>query len=165
MLERILNAVTNALGSALGSGSSASSTAVQQSAATAEQTVTQAADTSEPETTAAAQAGEGTIALEDGTYSGSGTGFRGETVVSVTVSNGFITAIKVTSYKDDERFFTQAETTVINEILAGQTPDVDAVSGATYSSNGIMEAVANALGIDFTAATPAEGPRGGHGRH
>ena len=71
----------------------------------------------------------------------------------------------MTDYSDDQQFFSRAETTVINEIIAGQTPDVDAVSGATYSSNGIMEAVANALGIDFTATTPTEGRHGGHGGH
>jgi len=81
------------------------------------------------------------------------------------IENGYITSIKVTDYNDDEQFFSRAETTIINEILAGQTPDVDAVSGATYSSNGIMEAVADALGIEFTATTPVGGNRGGHGNH
>ena len=34
---------------------------------------------------------------------------------------------------------------VISKILASQSPNVDAVSGATYSSNGIITAVQNAL--------------------
>lgn len=161
----IIEAVTNALGSALGSGSSVSSSTTQQGAASTNQTTTGSTDASETEAAATTQSDEGLIALSDGTYTGSGTGYRGETSVIVTVENGYITAIQVTDYNDDEQFFSRAETTIINEILAGQTADVDAVSGATYSSNGIMEAVANALGLDFTAETPTESRHGGHGGH
>jgi len=160
----IIDAVTNALSSALGNVSTVDSSAVQETAAV-DSTTTGTAKTDESSTADVAKTGEGPIALADGTYTGSGTGFRGETSVSVTIQNGYITSIKVTDYRDDERYFTRAETTIINEILAGQTPDVDAVSGATYSSNGIMEAVSDALGIDFTAATPTGGREGGHGRH
>ena len=104
--------------------------------------------------------------VADGTYTGSGTGFRGETVVSVTVKNGQITSVTVTSYSDDEKYFSRAETQVISEIIANQTASVDAVSGATFSSNGIMEAVADALGLEYTATTPTGGNHGGPGgRH
>jgi uncharacterized protein with FMN-binding domain/Pyruvate/2-oxoacid:ferredoxin oxidoreductase delta subunit len=83
---------------------------------------------------------------KDGTYEGSGTGFRGgTTTVSVTVKNGNISNVEVLSYRDDEPFFSRAKDTVISEIIDVQSADVDAVSGATYSSNGIMEAVDNAL--------------------
>lgn len=164
----IIDAVTNALSSALGITSVADSSAVQESASSTADTdsmVAETAETAESSASVDTQTGEGPIALADGTYTGAGTGFRGETSVSVAVQNGYITSIQVTDYRDDERYFSRAETTVINEIIAGQTPNVDAVSGATYSSNGIMEAVADALGIDFTAATPTGGREGGHGRH
>ncbi len=90
--------------------------------------------------------------FEDGTYEGSGTGFRGDTNVTVEVSSGEIVNIMIDSYQDDQEFFNRASTTVIQEILDNQTVNVDAVSGATYSSNGIKEAVANALNIDFTVS-------------
>ena len=76
--------------------------------------------------------------------------FRGETKVTVTVENGEITDISIDSYKDDQQFFSRAENSVISEILGSQCVDVDAVSVATFSSNGIKEVVANALGIEFT---------------
>ena len=72
--------------------------------------------------------------------------------MTVTVKGGYITAISIDSYRDDYEFFSRAKRSVIDEILSAQSPDVDAVSGATYSSNGIMEAVADALGVDFTPA-------------
>ena len=159
----VMDAVKNALSSAL--GTTVSSSTAQQSESSADASTQASAAATESETSVSSQTSAGSIALADGTYTGSGSGYRGETTVEVTVENGTITAVRVVSTDDDERFFTRAETTVINEILAGQTPDVDAVSGATFSSNGIMEAVANALGIDFTATTPTEGMRGGHGRH
>ena len=83
----------------------------------------------------------------DGTYEGTAQGYRGEIKVKVKVSGGQITSIDVESYSDDEQFFSRAKNTVINEILSGQTTDVQTVSGATFSSRGIIQAVANALGV------------------
>lgn len=83
---------------------------------------------------------------KDGVYTGTGEGFRGTTQVQVTVADGYIADITVLSFQDDREFFQKAQSVVINDILAEQTSDVDAVSGATFSSNGIMEAVADALG-------------------
>lgn len=83
---------------------------------------------------------------KDGTYQGSGTGYRGgTTTVSVTVKNGKITTVQTVSTGDDQPFFERAYATVTGEIINHQSTQVDAVSGATYSSKGIMEAVANAL--------------------
>ena len=99
----------------------------------------------------------------DGVYTGTGAGYRGDTVVSVTVSGGVITGIEIVSYQDDREYFSRASA-VVDDILAAQSTNVDAVSGATFSSNSIMEAVANALSADFTAVQPsAEG--GGNGWH
>lgn len=82
---------------------------------------------------------------KDGVYTGTGKGFRGNTQVQVTVENGYIADIKVLSFEDDNEFFHKAQTAVINAILTEQITDVDAVSGATFSSNSIMDAVADAL--------------------
>ena len=82
----------------------------------------------------------------DGTYQGSGTGFRGATTtVSVTIKNGKINNIETVSYGDDAPYYNSAFQYVTNQIIDGQDANVDGVSGATFSSNGIMEAVSNAL--------------------
>ena len=83
---------------------------------------------------------------KDGVYIGVGEGFRGTTQAQVTVEDGYITDITVLSFQDDREFFQKAQSAVINAILTEQTPDVSAVSGATFSSNSIMDAVADALG-------------------
>lgn len=83
--------------------------------------------------------------IADGVYTGTGTGFRGEMTTEVTVQNEQITKIEVTKTVDDEKWFDRAYSTVASQIISSQTANVDSVSGATYSSMGIKEAVANAL--------------------
>lgn len=102
--------------------------------------------------------------IPDGTYTGEGQGFRGTTSVSVTVENGKITDITVVSYQDDESFFVRARDTIISEIINAQSLSVSCVSGATFSSNGILEAVANALNVDFDNPNQYNSNKGGHGK-
>ena len=80
-----------------------------------------------------------------GTYTGTGEGYGGEITVSVTVSGGQITAIEIVSAPDETPAYLGQALGVIERILARQVPGVDAVAGATFSSEGIMEAVENAL--------------------
>ena len=85
-------------------------------------------------------------AYKDGIYTGSGVGFGGAvTTVQVTVAGGKIASIGVVSYGDTTSYFLNARDPVISAILAGQTTNVDTVSGATFSSNGLITAVRNAL--------------------
>ena len=86
-----------------------------------------------------------TSKYKDGTFTGTGTGYEGPVTVSVTISGDKITNVTVTSYVDDDEYFNDAKTGVITSILIFQSANVSAVSGATYSSEGIMEAVAAAL--------------------
>lgn len=83
-------------------------------------------------------------ALTDGTYTGSARGYSGVVKVTVTVSGGKVAAINVDDHGDTTSYFNRSKT-VIDQIIAKQSTDVDAVSGATYSSWGIINAVADAL--------------------
>lgn len=82
---------------------------------------------------------------KDGTYTGTAGGFLGDITVSVTVTDGSITAIDVTEQKDTSSYWERAEAVISEIIAANGTEGVDAVSGATYSSEGIINAVKNAL--------------------
>jgi uncharacterized protein with FMN-binding domain len=84
-------------------------------------------------------------AVGDGTYTGTGTGFKSEVTVEVTVSGGKITEIVVLEHDDTAAFWDRAETETISRIIAAQSLEIDAVSGATGSSNGIIKAVFDAL--------------------
>ena len=82
---------------------------------------------------------------KDGTYTGSSQGFGGKIKVKVTVSGGKISAIDITEASgEDEAYLSMAED-IVKTILDKQTTEVDTISGATYSSTGIKNAVGQAL--------------------
>ena len=89
----------------------------------------------------------------DGIYTAEAMGFEGEITVQVTVTEDKITDITLLSAEDEEEYLSQAKQ-VIPAILEGQTPNVDAISGATYSSTGILNAVK--LALAKAAVAPAE---------
>ena len=89
-------------------------------------------------------AAKGSFDLEDGVYKGTGTGYAGDITVSVLIKDKQIVSIDILSSSDDAAFFSRAKA-VIDKIIEGQTLDVDTVSGATFSSRGIISAVKNAL--------------------
>ena len=80
----------------------------------------------------------------DGTYTGSARGFGGTVSVKVTIRNGKITSIQTSGKHETSSYWNRAQA-VKGRIIKAQNPKVDAVSGATYSSNGIMNAVISAL--------------------
>ena len=82
--------------------------------------------------------------LKDGTYKGEGNGYKGKVKVSVTVKSGKIANISVLGNSDDQPYFRNA-TAVIDKVVKTQSVKVDSVSGATFSSLGIKQAIANAL--------------------
>ena len=95
--------------------------------------------------------------LTDGIYTGSADAFRGDVEVQVTVEKQKVTDISILSYCDTEEYFFRAAPAVIEQMKAEQSLNVDAVSGATYSSNGVIHAVANALEIPEDQYAPRPG--------
>lgn len=86
------------------------------------------------------------FAYKNGTYTGEGQGFGGIIQVEVTLENDTITDIQVVSAPgEDSAYLSQGEG-VISTILDAQSTDVDTISGATFSSTGIINAVNDALG-------------------
>ena len=82
--------------------------------------------------------------LKDGVYNGSASGYGGEIRVKVTVSNGKISDIKVESHSETPEYYDRCSG-IIPSIISSQSTNVDGVSGATFTSNGIKAAVADAL--------------------
>lgn len=105
---------------------------------------------------------KGAIDVKDGTYKGSANGYGGKVTVNVTVSKKTMTAIDIVSAPGETDSFFQRAKGVIDEMLTAQSTDVDVVSGATYSSNGIIGAVKNALfGTESNNATAANAGNAG----
>lgn len=82
---------------------------------------------------------------KNGTFEGSGTGFGGTITVQVTLKDDTISDISVVSAAgEDSAYLSQAQN-IISTVLDEQSTDVDTISGATFSSTGILEAVNDAL--------------------
>ena len=92
-----------------------------------------------------AEANSASGTYKDGEYFGKASAYNGNVEVKVTISGGKMTAIDIVKTKDDEDYFFDAQKKVIPEILEKQSTDVDAVAGATTSSEGIAHAVEKAL--------------------
>ena len=80
-----------------------------------------------------------------GTYEGTGTGIHGEIKLSVTFSESEITGIEVVSQSETEGISDPAFQRIPGEIMKSQSLGVDTISGCTYSSKGIIEAVGEAV--------------------
>ena len=103
-------------------------------------------------------------AYKDGTYYGTGTGFGGTLKVKVEISGGKITSIQIMENQDGSEYISKASA-LINTIIQNQSTNVDTVSGATYSSVGIIQAVRNALSqaAVSTSGTTTSGEAGNAG--
>ena len=99
---------------------------------------------------------------EDGIYYGTADGFGGEIGVEVTIKKGKIAKISVKSAPDETPKYLDKAKGVIPKIIKAGSPDVDTVSGATYSSTGIINAVRKAL-IKAAKKTEEGGSEGGEG--
>lgn len=81
----------------------------------------------------------------DGTWEGTGTGFGGEIKVSVTVQEGKIKNVEIISAKSEDPAYFDMAKVLTKRIVEAQNTKLDTISGATYSSNGILDATTDAL--------------------
>lgn len=98
-----------------------------------------------PEAPAAPEEAAPQRIYQDGTFTGKAYGYDGDITVQVTIQDDRITDITGSTEESDDFYFNDAKNVVIPAILNTQSAEVDACSGATYSSNGIMAAVRAAL--------------------
>ena len=81
----------------------------------------------------------------DGRWEGGAKGFGGMITVPVTVENGTISEIEITSADGEDKAYLSMAEDIIPKIIEAQSADVDTVSGATFSSTGIRDTVSEAL--------------------
>ena len=110
---------------------------------TTTQTTPDATESITPEPTAEPIEG---IIFKDGTYTGEATGYQPGLIVSVTIENNEITAVEVTDHNEvNSKFWTSPVKYIPEWIIEAQDTDVDTITGATYTSTGIINAVNDAL--------------------
>jgi len=106
------------------------------------------------ETTPVAEA-EATPAVS-GTYTASAQGFGGEVTVTLTIENGVLTAVDATGDKETSGVGSRAIEIMPETMVAENSVDVDAVSGATHTSDAILEAAVAALAQSGVTLTKVE---------
>jgi uncharacterized protein with FMN-binding domain len=80
-----------------------------------------------------------------GVYEGTGEGYEGPITVAVRVDETKIVRIEVMEHEETPGFSTAAFEELIGAIIATNSTEVDALSGASETSGGFLEAVENAL--------------------
>jgi uncharacterized protein with FMN-binding domain len=86
------------------------------------------------------------LVLNDGTFTGTANGFGPGLVVSITVSNGKLSEIQVVTHNEiNKRYYDKPIKIIPDAIVGKQNTLVDAVSGASDTSFGIMSAVEDAV--------------------
>lgn len=93
------------------------------------------------ETSAIADAGDWT----DGTYTATVTGKKGDFDVTVVIEDGYIASIEIGDNNETESKGGVAIAQLPDEIVEAQSTDVDTVSGATITSEAIIEGVNECL--------------------
>ena len=86
-----------------------------------------------------------TPVYQDGEWQGTALGYNANITVSVTIADGMIANISVLESDDDEPYFDWATEDILPNIVNNQSVQVDSVSGATFSSEGLKDAVSDAL--------------------
>ncbi len=86
-----------------------------------------------------------TPTYQDGEWTGTALGYNDTITVSVTITNGSIADITILESSDDEPYYSWAKDEIPQSIIAAQSTEADTVSGATFSSKGIIDAVDDAL--------------------
>ena len=125
--------------------SASTGAASQEASETTGAASTQAAETQAEQTQAAE-----TEAAPSGTFNGAVVNnARGNFEAVVTVDQGVITAVDVlqsgTSERESERINEMAVPQLVERVLQAQTWDVEAVSGASYTSDGLRASIQDAL--------------------
>lgn len=106
-------------------------------------------ETAEEESTEEAAEEEEAVEEEaglTGTYTGTGSGFGGDITVTLTLEDGVITECSIDGPDETETVGGAALEELAEQVIAANGSEIDGVSGATYTSDGVSEAVANALG-------------------
>ena len=98
-------------------------------------------------TAEAAQAlAEAGVTYKDGTYEGAGTGYANGTIkLSVTIAGGKISAVELISQEKQSFWESKNVASLFDAIVEANSPEVDVITGATRSSNGVKQAVRDAL--------------------
>lgn len=83
--------------------------------------------------------------LNEGTYIGTSIGFGGSIHVEAKIEEGKIVEINAVNHRETSGYFEEPFKTISRKIIKSQSLDVDAISGATATSRGFINAIKVAI--------------------
>ena len=86
-----------------------------------------------------------THTVNDGNYTGIGTGYNGYVTVSASFRNGFLTNVIITDQQETKAVSDAALTMIPEYVINEQSLNVDISTGATQTSKAVLEAIGNAI--------------------
>ena len=86
-----------------------------------------------------------THTVNDGNYTGIGTGYNGYVTVSASFRNGFLTNVIITDQQETKAVSDAALTKIPEYVINEQSLNVDISTGATQTSKAVLEAIGNAI--------------------
>lgn len=92
------------------------------------------------------KAREDAFIYNDGTYEGTGTGYGGDVIVSVTIKDDVIEDIQLVSAAGEDQAYLMMVQNMLGDMVEVQSADVDVITGATFTSHGLIDAVKDAIG-------------------
>lgn len=81
----------------------------------------------------------------DGTFTGSAQGYGGQVKMQVVVADGYIDGVEILDASHEDKAWLDMAIVLPERIVKAQTTDIDVVSGATYTSVGILNGATEAL--------------------
>ncbi|HAM16835.1 MAG TPA: hypothetical protein DCP91_13485 [Eggerthellaceae bacterium] len=81
----------------------------------------------------------------DGTFEGAARGYGGDVRMQVTVENGYIDSVSILDASSEDQAWLDMAAVLPARIVKAQSTDIDVVSGATYTSVGILNGTTEAL--------------------
>ena len=86
-----------------------------------------------------------THTVNDGNYTGIGTGYNGYVTVSASFRNGVLTNVMITDQQETKAVSDAALTKIPEYVISEQSLNVDVSTGATQTSKAVIEAIGNAI--------------------
>lgn len=83
----------------------------------------------------------------DGVFTGSGEGYGGDVTVEVTIENGRIASVEILDGSSEDAPYLRDAKAIIPEVIEAQHTNLDAISGATHSTWGILNAIDDAFAV------------------
>ena len=81
----------------------------------------------------------------DGTFEGSAKGFGGQVKMQVVIDNGYIDSVEIVDASKEDDAWLDMCLGLPAKIVKEQSTNIDVVSGATYTSSGILNGTTEAL--------------------